>query len=83
MLSGPNLFAFIAAAIFFVLGIIVLLLGRMEEQSYYNALSRKRDLREFVSHKPERAAPPSLIVGGWILLAMGVGLFVLWWAISH
>ncbi|HJX11930.1 MAG TPA: hypothetical protein VJ377_00195 [Dehalococcoidales bacterium] len=58
--------------VFIVLGIIGLLWGRHEEKRYYESLTTRTDVREFVSHWPERPQPGALKVGGWIALALGV-----------
>jgi len=64
--------------IFLVFGIIMLFSGHNEETSYYNAVSQKRDLREFVTHDPERPEPGALRVGGWISIAVGVLAIFIW-----
>ena len=67
---------------FIVLGIIGILWGRYEEKKYYSALAERRDVREFVSHWPERPQPGSLKIGGWIAFAAGAIMlivgFILW-----
>lgn len=63
---------------FFVLaGLVMLFLGSREEKGYYDALSGKRDLREFVTHNPERAEPGSVRTGGWIALAVGAVILII------
>ncbi len=62
----------IMGGVFLVIGLGLLLGGGREEKYYYDALSGRDDLREFVSHDPERAEPGSLKVGGWIALALGI-----------
>ncbi|MGI2335697.1 MAG: hypothetical protein ACRKGH_03510 [Dehalogenimonas sp.] len=63
---------------FFILaGVVMLFIGSREEKGYYEALSGKRDLREFVTHNPERAEPGSVRTGGWIALAVGVGILII------
>lgn len=61
---------------FIVLGIIGVIWGRQEEKSYFNALTGRHDLREFMSHWPERPQPGALRVGGWIAIAIGGILLV-------
>lgn len=61
---------------FIVLGIIGLLWGRHEEKRYFESLTNRTDVREFLSHWPERPQPGSLKVGGWIAIALGVLLLV-------
>ncbi|MDV2990102.1 MAG: hypothetical protein P3T54_08140 [Dehalogenimonas sp.] len=63
---------------FFILtGLVMLFIGSREEKGYYDALSGKRDLREFVTHNPERAEPGSVRTGGWIALAIGAVILII------
>ena len=70
--------------LFIILGIASLIWGKGEEKSYYDALSTRPDVREFVEHEPERAGPGALKIGGWIATAIGLlmlamgGAFWLW-----
>jgi len=61
---------------FIILGIIGVLWGRYEEKKYFEALAERRDVREFMSHWPERPQPGSLKIGGWIALAAGALMLV-------
>lgn len=61
---------------FIILGIIGILWGRYEEKKYFEALAERRDVREFMSHWPERPQPGSLKIGGWIALAAGALMLV-------
>ncbi len=61
---------------FIILGIIGLIWGWHEEKSYFDAIAERRDVREFVSHWPERPQPGAIKIGGWIALALGVLLLV-------
>ena len=56
---------------FAVLGLAGILWGRHEEKNYFDALSEKPDMREFMDHWPERPQPGAVRVGGWIALAAG------------
>jgi hypothetical protein len=67
---------FILSGIFGLLGLLLLLGGRKEETSYYNALTGREDVREFVSHDPERPELGALKTGGWISLGVGLAMFV-------
>jgi hypothetical protein len=70
--------------LFVLLGIGSVLWGRSEEASYYRAVSRRRDVREFLEHTPGQPQPQSLKTGGWIAIAVGLvmaaiaGGFMLW-----
>ena len=59
-------------AFFLTLGIALVFGGRKEEKAYYDGIASHEDVREFVSHDPERAEPGALKVGGWIAVAAGV-----------
>lgn len=62
---------------FLLAGLVMLFIGSREEKGYYDSLSGKRDLREFVTHNPERAEPGSLRTGGWITLAIGAVVLII------
>jgi len=63
---------------FFVfVGVALLIGGKREERGYYDALANRNDVREFVSHDPERAEPGALKIGGWIALAVGIVVLIM------
>ncbi len=70
--------------LFVLLGIVAFFLGRREEKSYYSSLTTRSDAREFLEHWPRRPQFGSLMIGGWIAIAVGVlmivvgGAFYLW-----
>ena len=70
--------------VFVILGIALIFWGKGEERSYYDALSTRSDMREFLEHEPKRPESGALKVGGWIALAIGLlmvvmgGAFWLW-----
>ena len=70
--------------LFVILGIASIFWGKGEERSYYNALSTRSDMKEFLEHEPERPEPGALKIGGWIAVAIGLlmvvmgGAFWLW-----
>jgi len=75
----------IVGAVFIVLGIIGILWGRAEQKKLDEALTSHVDVREFISHWPERPQPGALVIGGAISAAVGVlcliiGL-VLWYTV--
>ena len=84
MEQSEEIMLLILGGIFVIIGLALILGGRQEEKGYYDSLSGRNDVREFVSHEPERAEPGSLKVGGWISLAIGLvvmaigGGFLLW-----
>ena len=61
---------------FIILGIIGILWGRHEEKRYFEYLSTRPDLREFMAHWPERPEPGAVKIGGWIAIAVGFVLLV-------
>jgi len=60
--------------LFVLLGLAVLIGGKREEKGYYDALSSRTDMREFMERSPEQIGPGALKVGGWI--AVGIGLLM-------
>lgn len=76
-MSGETGVILALGGFFILVGLVMLFIGSREEKGYYDALSGKRDLREFVTHNPERAEPGSVRTGGWIALAVGVGILVI------
>jgi hypothetical protein len=61
---------------FIILGIIGIIWGGHEEKDYFDALTARPDLREFMAHWPERPQPGALRIGGWIAIAVGLVLLV-------
>lgn len=80
-MTGDSVVVLALGAFFIAVGLILLLIGHSEEKGYYNALAGKRDLREFVTHNPQRPEPGSLRTGGWIALAVGLVIIILGFAI--
>jgi hypothetical protein len=66
----------IVGAVFIVLGLIGILWGRHEQKKMDEALTTHIDVREFISHWPERPQPGALKIGGAIAVALGVLLMV-------
>ncbi len=70
--------------LFILLALAAFIRGKREEKSYYNSISTRPDVREFLEHEPERPEPGALKIGGWIALAIGLlmialgGAFLLW-----
>ena len=70
--------------LFVILGIAAIIWGKREGKSYYNSISTRHDVREFLEHEPERPEPGALKIGGWIAMAIGLlmlvmgGAFLLW-----
>ncbi len=70
--------------LFIFLGLAAFIWGKREGKSYYNSISTRHDVREFLEHEPERPEPGALKIGGWIAMAIGLlmvvmgGAFLLW-----
>ena len=58
--------------LFILLGIATIIWGRSEEKSYYDSMSTRSDLREFLEHEPICPQPVALKIGGWIAIAIGL-----------
>jgi len=58
--------------LFILLGIATIIWGKREEKSYYDFLSSRTDLREFLEHEPLCPQPVALKIGGWIAIAIGL-----------
>ena len=61
---------------FIILGLIGIFWGRHEEKSYFESLTSRPDMREFMSHWPERPQPGALRTGGWIAIILGALLLL-------
>jgi uncharacterized membrane protein len=81
--SWALLVPLIIGAFIFLLGIGFVIWGGKEEESYYDSLTTRFDLREFFSHWPPRPEPGALKTGGWIAIIVGIVVagvgFLLWW----
>jgi len=85
MPQGDWYILLIVGGVFIVLGVIGIVWGRYEEKKYYEALTTRTDVREYVSHWPERTQTGAVKVGGWIAIALGVLLLiagVIFWLLS-
>jgi len=62
---------------FVLLGIIFLLWSRREKKRYYNSiLLTQKDIRESLTHEPERHWLNAWQIGGWISLIIGITLLI-------
>ena len=62
---------------FILLGVGALIWWRYEIRRYYEALSNRQDVREFLERSPIRPEPEALQIGGIILITVGVLMSVL------
>jgi len=67
----------IVGVVFILLGLVAILWGRREERKYYNSLTTRTDLREFVEHWPRRSEPGASKIGGWIAFTLGLVLVII------
>ena len=58
--------------VFIILGLAAFFWGKGEKKSYYDAISTRSDVREYVEHSPRRPEPEALKIGGWIAIAIGI-----------
>ncbi len=63
--------------VFILLGLTALIWGKSEEKRYYNSLSTRTDVREFMGHWPPRPQFGALKIGGWITIAIGLLMIVM------
>ena len=71
-MSWKLLVPLIVGASILLLGIIFIIWGKKEEENYYDSLTTRFDLREYVSHWPPRPEPGALKTGGWIAIIVGI-----------
>ncbi len=62
---------------FIIFGLATLFWGKHEEKSYFNSISTRPDVREYLEHWPERPQPGALKIGGWTAIAIGLLLVVM------
>jgi len=76
-MSLANCRAILGLGIFFVLlGIAFMLWNKREKKTYYNSLVTRRDMKEFITHEPERPWLNAWQIGGWISLIIGIILAI-------
>ena len=62
---------------FVILGMASMFWGNREAKGYYDAVSDRSDVREFLEHDPERPEPGALRIGGWIAVAVGLLMLIM------
>lgn len=70
IMIGIGGFLLLIAPVFFVW-------ARRQESGLDRGLMHRRDLREYITRWPPRIDPLPLHVGGWLCIALGVGLVAL------
>ncbi|MDD4876100.1 MAG: hypothetical protein PHQ86_03065 [Dehalococcoidales bacterium] len=77
MTHGDWLILMGMGGLFLFLGIVAFIRSRQEEKSYYDSISVRPDAREFLEHKPDRPEPGALVIGGWLLIAIGLLMIIM------
>jgi len=62
--------------VFIFLGIASILWSRKEKKAYYDSAATRRDVKEFITHEPERPWLDAWRIGGKIFLIIGVMLAI-------
>ena len=65
-----------SGGLFTILGLGAIFWGKSEEKDYYDSLSTRTDVKEFLEHGPQRPGPEALQVGGWIAISIGLLMIV-------
>jgi len=69
--------AIFGLGIFFILfGVVSILFSRREEKKYYNSVLTQKDIKEYISHEPERPWLKAWRIGGKISLILGIPLAI-------
>ena len=75
MLPPDSFILMVMGGVFVLLGLVGVFWGRGEEKGYYDSISSRVDVREYLEHIPQRPQPEALKIGGWI--AIGIGLLMI------
>jgi len=67
-----SLLLLIMGGCFVVIGIILYIWGKFEENHYYNTIVHRFDVREYLEHIPFRPEPGALRIGGTVAIIVGV-----------
>ena len=76
MLEHDWLILLILGGVFILLGLGAFFWGRSEEKAYFNAISARSDVREYLNHWPPRPEAGALKIGGWIAISIGLLLAI-------
>jgi hypothetical protein len=69
--------AILGMGIFFVLlGIVSVLWSRREQTRYYDSISTRRDVKEFLTREPHRSWLGAWLIGGKLCLVIGIVLLI-------
>jgi hypothetical protein len=76
-MSLANCQAILGMGVFFILlGIAFMLWNKKEKRIYYDSLVTRRDMKEFMTHEPERSWLNAWQIGGRISLIIGIILVI-------
>ena len=72
-MSLVNCQAILGMGLFFILlGIAFILWNKRERKAYYNSTLAQRDVKEFITHEPERPWLNAWQIGGRISVILGI-----------
>ncbi len=76
-MSLANCQAILGLGVFFILlGIAFILWNKREKEKYYDSLSTQKDVKEFITHEPERSWLSAWQIGGKVSLIIGIILAI-------
>ena len=76
-MTVSNCEAILSLGIFFILfGLASIFFSKREERKYYDSILSRRDIREYITHEPERLWLTAWRIGGRISLILGIPLAI-------
>jgi len=57
---------------FILLGVIFILWNKKEKKAYYNSILTQKDVKEFITHEPERPWLNAWQIGGRMSVILGI-----------
>ncbi len=67
----------VMGGLFILLGLGVVFWDRREQKSYYDAISTRGDVREYMEQSPQRPELGALKIGGVIAIIVGLVLLIM------
>jgi len=77
MLETDWVLPMVVGGVFIVFGLVGIVWGKREQESYDDQMSSHHDLREFMDRWPPHPEPGALRIGGWIAVAIGIIMLIL------
>ena len=71
MPQNARIVLMVMGGVFILLGLGAIKWGKGEEKVYYNAISHRPDIREFLERLPHWPQFGALKIGGWIAITLG------------